>query len=672
MAQHLSRFVRSEGRIRTVLGYVALLALPPLLAVVILASKFSGWRTAEAFDRAQLARHLAVGDGFVTSVIRPLSLRFNADISRHPDLYNAPLQPLVLSFFYRVVHPSERVTAVAGLLIWILSVWLVYGLVRVWSARGPVAGIAAFAYGANAAVVISAAQGLPYVLASMMVLLGAWLALGHLRGGEPETAAELPLWRAFLCGVACALACLTHYLLIVAAIVLGIYLGTTQRRGHRKLGMFALGFIVAVLPWMIHNIIVVHRPLFSLYWYEMLTDTASYPGESVWRMLSAPRPLVFVFTHPREMFHKVFVGFAEMRGAIFGVVDPIVAFLFVVSLFSAAVSRRWRWLATLVTAGIALTILGGCLLRPDPALLVAWLPLVCLVAAVQLTYWIEDNVVGHVTFPGIEIKFPRSKSAIRRHEPPVRKCWGRFTLAPKVARTLAYAAVVMMMGYPLVAYIELTHSTPVTSIQASFRPLAFWLPPNAAIMTDQPAFATWYAEHPCIWLFQREEELAKLERVLRPVEAMAVTPAVLQMPAAERGDWWSWVIAPRGIYRGMSPAEHMPLNTMLRMRTVTEKPPEIEAARTEVAQASNSSEAHTRLATEYLKHDWLHDASEEFRTAIRLDPQDAEAVMGLWQVAARLNDTSDALLLAQRANQLNPNDPNALVALGEAARAFEQ
>src|SRR5258707_678927 len=128
MAQLVSRFVRSEGRIRTVLGYVALLALPPLLAVIVLASKFSGLQTADACDRDHLARHLAAGDGFVPSVVRPLSLALKADITRHPDLYNAPLQPLVLSAFYRLIHPSERVTAASGLLIWILSVWLVYGL----------------------------------------------------------------------------------------------------------------------------------------------------------------------------------------------------------------------------------------------------------------------------------------------------------------------------------------------------------------------------------------------------------------------------------------------------------------------------------------------------------------------------------------------------------------
>jgi tetratricopeptide (TPR) repeat protein len=672
MVQLVSRFVRSEGRIRTVLGYVALLALPPLLAVIVLASKFSGLQTADAYDRAQLARHLAAGDGFVTSVVRPLSLAFKTDITRHPDLYNAPLPPLVLSFFYRLVHPSERVTAAAGLLIWILCVWLVYGLTRVWSSRAPVAAVAAFAYGVNAPAIASATQGLPYALASMSVLVAAWLALGRARGAEPETAAELPWWRVVLCGAVCALACLTHYLLVVVAIVLGAYLFATQRHGRRALGAFALGLALGLLPWMIRNLVVVYRPLFSLYWYEALTNTSSYPGESVWRVFPAPQsPLAFVLTHPRQALHKVFVGFAEFRGAAFTVVDPLVAFLFVASLFSTTLGLRWRQLAGLVAAGIVLTILGGCLLRPEPALLVAWLPLVCVVAAAQLAHWIENNV-SHFTFPGIEITFPRSKESARRHEPPRRRQLGRFSLPPRVARVFAYAAVLLVVAYPLAAYIALAHPTPVGWIHTSFRPLAFWVPEDAAVMTDQPAMAAWYTDRPCVWLFQHEQELVKLERVLRPVHAVTVTSAVLQMPAEERGDWWSWIVAPRGVYRGMAPAERVPPNTMLRMRVAAERPPEIDEARQQVAREPNSSDAHTHLAAEYLKHDWLHDASGEFRDAIRLDPQNAEAVMGLWQVAARLNDTSDALLLAQRANQSNPNDPDTLVALGEAARAFEQ
>jgi tetratricopeptide (TPR) repeat protein len=670
MAPIVSRFVRSEGRIRTLLGYVALLVLPPLLAVIVLASKFSGWQTPEAFDRAQLARHLAAGDGFVTSVVRPLSLAFNSDVARHPDLYNAPLYPLALSAAYRVVHPSERVAAGAGVAMWILSLWLMYGVARAWC-RAEAAAMATVFYGVNAATIASAIQGLPFVLASMTVLLAVWLAIGHVRSAEPKTAVDLPWWRALVCGVACALAYLTQELLIVVAIVVGVYFVTTQRRGLKTLGVFALGFVAALLPWMIRNLLVVHRPLFSLYWYEALAGTASYPGESVWRMVSAPDPLVFVFTHPRQCLHKLFVGLAEFRGAAFSVVDPIVAFLFVVSLFSTGTSRRWRWLAGLVTGGIVLTVMGGCMLQLEPALVVSWLPLVCIVAAVQLVQWIEDNV-GHLIVPGIEVTFPRSKSAIRRHEPPQRRRWGRISLPPRIARALTYGVVIVLVGCPLVAYVGLTRPTSTTAAHASFRPLAFWLPKDTAVMTDQPAFAAWYAERPCVWLFQREEELVGQQRTLRPVHAAAVTSAVLQMPAEERGDWWSWIIAPRGVYRAMAPADHMPPNTTLRIRTAAERPAEIDDAREEVARTPDSSEARAHLAAEYLKYDWLRDASDEFRAAIRLDPQNADAVMGLWQVAARLNDTSDALLLARKANQSNPSDPNTLVALGEAARAFEQ
>jgi Tfp pilus assembly protein PilF len=101
-------------------------------------------------------------------------------------------------------------------------------------------------------------------------------------------------------------------------------------------------------------------------------------------------------------------------------------------------------------------------------------------------------------------------------------------------------------------------------------------------------------------------------------------------------------------------------------------PPALEQLRDEVQHETNSSEARVRLGNGFLADDYLRDAAEEYRKAIQLDPQNVEALMGLWQVAARLNDTANTLILAQRAGQLNANDPNARVTLEEAARTFDQ
>jgi hypothetical protein len=85
-------------------------------------------------------------------------------------------------------------------------------------------------------------------------------------------------------------------------------------------------------------------------------------------------------------------------------------------------------------------------------------------------------------------------------------------------------------------------------------------------MTDQPAAVAWYTQRPAVLLCQREEELAQFERVVGPIDALVVTSAIGQLPAQERGDWWQWIAAPRGVYRGLAPAAQMPPNTLLRVR----------------------------------------------------------------------------------------------------------
>jgi tetratricopeptide (TPR) repeat protein len=99
--------------------------------------------------------------------------------------------------------------------------------------------------------------------------------------------------------------------------------------------------------------------------------------------------------------------------------------------------------------------------------------------------------------------------------------------------------------------------------------------------------------------------------------------------------------------------------------------PAIEGLRAEVEKDQNSSEAHVRLATEYLRRDYLSAAADEFHVALEADPQNMNALLGFWQVQARLNDTANLFELAQRIERINPQDPRAEALLQEAARAFD-
>lgn len=666
------RYVRSEGRVRTLLGHIALLVGPAVIALLMLAAKWQGLQTPRAIDQAQLARHLAEGDGFTTSAILPASLAFHANPTNHPDLYNAPVSPVVLSVFFRIIHPSDRVVAAAGAALWMASIWLTYLVARAWC-RPAAAGVAALLYGVSVSALNAALQGQPYVVASAFTLLAAWLALGHLPGHDAEPGpAELPVRRAARCGVASALAFLSHYQLVVVPVVLGAFIALTQRQSRRNILAFAAGFVALVGPWFVRNL-VAGGPVFGLYWYETLAGTGDYAGDSVWRSLARPpNPVVFAVTNPLQMLRKIVVGFSQYRGAALDIVDPIVAFLVLAALFGAMLSRRWRWLAGLVAVGVAFTVLAGCVLRPEPLLLIAWVPVLAVVAGVQLTTWVDDHVrrfsFGELfeALPGAKPPSPAGPAGHAKSPPAPRY------VPTRVMRLLVYAGLVALLAYPLAYY--LTRTTPATAsrLRASFRPLEAWLPENALVMSDQPALVAWYAERNAIALLQREDDLAKLERAGAGIEAVLVTAGIQQTPPAERGDWWSWVAAARGVFRGLAVAPRSPPGTVLRMRGAGKQPAEIGDRREEVARNPDSAEARVALASACLANDYLRDAAENFRRAIQLDPQSAESVMGLWQVAARLNDVADAIPLALRANQLSLADPNAPALLGEAARAFEQ
>ena len=108
MAAPASSYIRSEIGSRQLLVSLALILLPAAIALLMLAAKWQGIQSPAAIEQAQLARHLAEGDGYITSALRPLSLAFNSNPTNHPDLYNPPVAPYVLSAAFRILHPSDR------------------------------------------------------------------------------------------------------------------------------------------------------------------------------------------------------------------------------------------------------------------------------------------------------------------------------------------------------------------------------------------------------------------------------------------------------------------------------------------------------------------------------------------------------------------------------------
>lgn len=550
---------------RRMLGYLALLLLPPLLFLLVYATKFQGLRLAAAQDHAQIARRLAAGDGFTTGFVRPLSLAFRSETANHPDLYNAPLPPLVLALAYATVHPSDRVTVAVSGVLWILSVWLTYAVARRW--RGPrVAALAAVFYACNVAALQAALGALPYALTAMTFLLAWWLAVfpsPSEAGAEPPAGA--PGWRMFLAGAACALVTLSQYVMFFPCVALAAYAIGPQPRKVTASALLAAGFLMGVLPWVWRNAGLVGAPWLGVFPHEALADTGTYPGETVWRLLSRPPddPVFFVFLHPVDALSKCLTGLMRFRDEAASLVDPFVCFLCMWAAVDGAAPRSWLRLVWVAAGSLALGVAASCALRAEPGLFLVWAPLLAVIGAAQLTLSLPglvERLAAHVT------------PWVSRYEGWLRRTPDLQADARRWSRRLIAMLVGAVVGIPLVYYVMFSRPAPPTGVRERMEALACQLPARGIVITDQPATVAWYADRRAVWMFQKEKDLDTFERVCGPPDAIYVTSAVAQLPAPEWGDWWTWATSLRGTFRGLAPADPMPFNAVLRLRQ-RPKPP---------------------------------------------------------------------------------------------------
>jgi hypothetical protein len=556
----------SEVRFRSLIGYGALALLPPLLVLVVLAAKFQGLQSPVAMDQAQVARNLARGEGFSTRLIRPLSLVFHTRLQRHPDLYNAPAYPFVLSLAYRLRHPSDKVTAGVGGGLWILSVWLTFALARLWLGPGR-AALAACFYGSHVGMLMTSLQGLPPPLMALGLLLILAFLFPYHRQIEEEDSdwreieedSDWPWWGLLMAGIGGGLVTLIHYLLGLFALVVGLFVVAWHRRAPgeegdrpsavRRLppwlragGWYLLGFLLPLLPWMGRSVLLTGSPVFSLYGYEVLAHTDTYPGETVWRTASPPpSPLYFLVRHPVQILRKVLRGFHQFWTAVPGLLNPVIGFLFLAALMGKTGDPYWRRLLGIVGVSLAVCGAGSCLFRPEPGLLLAWEPLLAIIAAGYLGDWIWERFRSRRSRAG-EVSFL------------------------KPGGSLAYVAAVGLVAFPLFFFVTLERPGPPPPAPGMVASLPRLLSESATILTDQPAWVAWYADRRAVGLFRHEEEWRRVERSVGPLDATYVTQGVAQIPAEERSDWWGWLAAPQGRYRQLVPVEPAPPQAVLRVR----------------------------------------------------------------------------------------------------------
>jgi hypothetical protein len=252
------------------------------LAMVISWRQFHGAASEATLAQADLGRQLALGRGFTTRVSYPQAAAYLGERGVHfdsavqfPDVYQAPLYPVVIAAGLRMLPGSLRASLFAAapappygfradyfllalnLVLFGGALWLTFDLGRRLFGA-PAGWLAAFAVYLSIPLwqQVVAANG----TALMMVLaLGAFHAWWRSESAEDPKSAAVPLG---VLGALCGALFLTEYssgmLVLVAAF------GTARRLTggvrQRALAVLLGAFAVVTLPWVARNLAVTGLP----------------------------------------------------------------------------------------------------------------------------------------------------------------------------------------------------------------------------------------------------------------------------------------------------------------------------------------------------------------------------------------------------------------------------
>ena len=160
---------------------------------------FHGLFINDAWDYASMARNIALGRGVLSEYLTPLGLAHLG--VPQPDLWRAPLWPVLLALFQKVFGFKDEASALAGGACFGAGACLVFLLGRRWF-NLPVAVAATLLYIFSSQLLIFANSGLTEPLSVLLML--AWFYL--LTGPCPDA-----WWQPLLAGAAGGLFYLARY-----------------------------------------------------------------------------------------------------------------------------------------------------------------------------------------------------------------------------------------------------------------------------------------------------------------------------------------------------------------------------------------------------------------------------------------------------------------------------
>ncbi len=505
----------------------------------------------QAMDQAQLARHIATGQGYTTDCIRPLSIyevkKWNesrnagrsvgvdTDFARlqkgHPDIANAPGYPVFLAGWMKVLPFSHKMEfrksfwsddghfardkadvtiATINQLLLGLVIWLSFRLARkVFDEE--VAWVTAIVLFGCELLWDFSYSGLP----TLLVLVIFLELTRQLVTFEEAARAELPEHRKLLilagvAGLLAGLGGLTQYAFgWVILPVLMFVLGT----GGARRAIYALAaagaFAAVLLPWLARNYLVCGLP-FGTAGFALLEGTDYFPGILLEHSL---HPDLSAAYQVKPYLHKFWPHFGDL------------------------LEHDWpqlggSWLAMLFFAGLLLSF------RRPPVRRLRYFLLLCLgtftvVQAFGWTEWANQSpvingenllvlLVPLVVMYGTVFFF----TFLEQLEIPLPE----YQLVIRYAITTGF---VLLMCLPAVGRRFADKTNPLAFppyYPPEIQTAAAWMNPNELMMSDVPWAVAWYGERQSVWLtLNTTDDFYALSDFIKPVQGLYLTSETLDV-----------------------------------------------------------------------------------------------------------------------------------------------
>jgi len=295
---------------------------------------FSGFGWSDSHDYNQMARNIYEGQGFSTSVLRPISfLRFQT--LPHPEITRPPLYPYLLAGAYAVFGDDDLTVVGLNGFFYVLLAGISFLLARALSGNSVSAAIIALCV-----ILTPLSLGFSVKGSSDIVYMAFATFFFYIYVEHPK--------RPFIHGLICGVLALTRMntLFLVAALLLLEYNPFLKGRTLRNTAWFLAGLVLMMVPSVARNMTLGGAAVSSVNSAGLIMFTRSFPGYTYWVQLIPVPVWEFIKTHPAEIYDKfisTMYGFSFDFRKTYGVVMLCLMAAGAVLPQKDEAHRRLRW-----------------------------------------------------------------------------------------------------------------------------------------------------------------------------------------------------------------------------------------------------------------------------------------------------------------------------------------